>query len=189
MTNLNKITLHWTVTGYKATATSKKHYHFITEGDGTLVHGNLKPEDNLNTSTPYAAHVRGFNTGNIGMAVAAMVGAKERPFKAGNSPITVDQLFAFSLHVAQICKKYGIPVTRQTVFTHGEVESRFGVKQNGKWDINWLPGMQVPETPEKAGDALRAMIQMHVDDLTPKPKQSPWAAILLAIASIFRRKL
>ena len=184
--------MHWAVTGYKATETSRKHYHSITEGDGVQVMGYLPPEANMDTDTPYVAHVLRFNTGNIGMAMAAMSGAKERPFKSGNFPITKHQLDAFVHHVAAMAAEYNIPITRDTVFTHAEVEGQFGVKQRGKWDIMWLPGMKRPSSAVDVGDTLREMIAeamyKGVRPIIQDPVQGPWESILKAIAAIFGGK-
>lgn len=78
---------------------------------------------------------------------------------------------AFAVHVAEMAETYDIPVTPQTILTHAEVQPTLGIKQNGKWDINWLPGMDRPADPIAAGNRLRAMILRQMD-LTP-PKAPP----------------
>jgi trimethylamine:corrinoid methyltransferase-like protein len=59
----------------------------------------------------------------------------------------------------QLCRKYGIPITSSTVLTHAEVEPTLGIKQAGKWDIAWLPGMNAPADPLAVGNVLRALIR------------------------------
>jgi len=44
------------------------------------------------------------------------------------------------------------------VLTHAEVQPTLGVRQRGKWDITWLPGMEAPGDPIDVGDVLRAKI-------------------------------
>lgn len=172
-----KLTMHWAVTDYEATEKSKKVYASITEGDGTQVLGDLPPEANTNTNHPYMAHVAGFNTLNIPMALAAMMGAKHNPFNSGSAPITEEQLDAFTLQVAHMCITYKIPIKPRRCFTHAEVEPQFGVPQNGKWDITWLPGMDKPGDAIEVGNHLRSMIQAHTDIIkkrVPKKRRFFW---------------
>ena len=157
---LKRIVMHWSAGGHKVSVVDKQHYHFIVSGDGTVVAGNRVPEDNISTSDgKYAAHTYMGNTGSIGVSMAAMLGAVESPFKAGPQPITPVQLEAFTQLVADLCNKYGIPVTRQTVLSHAEVQPTLGIRQRGKWDIAWIPGMDRPGNPVEVGDKIRKMIE------------------------------
>lgn len=159
MSRLHGVVMHWTVGGAVANGVDKQHYHFITQQDGSTVAGDHVPEDNLFIGDgDYAAHTRNANTGRIGMAMAGMVGALHRPFTPGTRPLTWGQVNAFCLFVAGLCDRYGIPVTRQTVLTHAEVQPTLGIAQNGKWDICWLPGMTQPGDPIEVGDRLRGDI-------------------------------
>jgi len=192
---LKRILLHWSAGTHRAGQKDRKHYHFIVEGDGTVVEGNFKPEDNESTVTPYAAHTRGLNTGSIGVAVAAMHGAKERPFDPGKYPITEKQLASMLRLVARLAVQYDIPVTRATILTHAEVQPTLGVKQRNKWDIMWIPGMDKPGNPIKVGDELRSRIRVHLKPEAPnvKPVSPEKAAgltemVTALLASIFRRK-
>lgn len=151
--------MHWSAGYYKASDLDKEHYHYIIEDDGKIVHGNLPPEANENTSDgEYAAHTRNCNTGAIGVAVAAMAGAEERPFTAGKFPITPAQVTALAYLCNDLAEKYHIPIRRDTVLTHAEVQPTLGIAQRGKWDITWLPGMTVPGNPVEVGDKLRSLI-------------------------------
>lgn len=151
--------MHWTAGGHHASDLDRKHYHEIVQGDGVRVTGNLLPEANESTSDGvYAAHTRALNTGSIGLAMAAMRGARERPFHPGDAPIKAGQLHAFVQMVAEYADTYSIPITRKTVLTHAEVQPTLVVWQRGKWDIAWLPGMARPGDPVHVGDELRAMI-------------------------------
>ena len=157
---MKRIHLHWTGGGHTPNAIDLKHYHFIVAGNGDVVHGNLAPEANLDVSDgQYVAHTRGANTGAISVALAGMLGAIERPFYEGSAPINTDQLAAMAVLVAELCDTYKIPVTRKTVLTHAEIEPTLGIKQLGKWDITWLPGMAAPGDPIVVGDRLRDMVK------------------------------
>jgi hypothetical protein len=163
---LKRIVMHWTAGGHKASDLDRAHYHEIVEGDGERVKGDMLPEANNNTSDGhYAAHTRRLNTGSVGLSMAAMAGAQERPFKKGRFPITEKQLDVFCEMVAEYADTYGIEVRRDTVLTHAEVEPTLGVKQRGKWDIAWLPGMSKPGDPIEVGDKIRDMVRAKQKDL------------------------
>lgn len=155
---LKRIIMHWSAGAHTVSSLDREHYHFIVSGAGDVVAGDHAPEDNINTNDGYAAHTRGCNTGSIGVAVAAMAGATERPWNPGAFPITVGQLNLMVRTVAELAKQYGIPVTPKTILSHGEVEGTLGIKQRGKWDIAWLPGMDKPSTCKAVGDKLRSLI-------------------------------
>jgi len=155
--------MHWTAGTHAVSALDREHYHFIVAGDGKVVAGNLRPEANaVIKGGQYAAHTRGLNTGSIGVAVAAMAGARERPFDAGAFPITAPQLAAFTDLVAELALTYKIRITRQTVLTHAEVQPTLNVWQRGKWDIAWLPGMKATSDPLVVGNQLRRLIEVDV---------------------------
>lgn len=189
---MQRIILHWSAGSYAASALDREHYHFIITGTGAEVAGEFAPEDNLSTKTPYAAHTRHCNTGSIGVAVAAMHGAVERPFNPGRYPITDAQMVGLAETVARLCREYSIPVTRKTVLTHAEVQPTLGIKQNGKWDICWIPGMSAPGDPVKVGDQIRAMVLAEMAapkaPAQPDPAEQPqggFAALVAAILRIF----
>ena len=153
------IVLHWTAGGPRCSEIDKEHYHWIVQQDGRIVAGDHAPEDNLNTADgDYAAHTLGANTGRIGVSMCGMMGAVESPFSAGSAPLVEGQVEAFCGLVADLCRRYQIPVTPQTVLTHAEVQPTLGIKQRGKWDICWLPGMTAPADPIAAGNILRAKV-------------------------------
>lgn len=157
---LKRIVLHWTGGGPTVSDLDREHYHFIVGQDCKVVAGKMKPEDNDNTADGrYAAHTLNCNTGAIGIAVAGMSGAVERPFSAGAFPIRQDQVEAFCRLAGDLARRYGIPVGATTVLTHAEVQPTLGIMQRGKWDICWLPGMDRPGDPIAVGDTLRAMIR------------------------------
>ena len=155
---MKRIILHWTAGAYGVNSLEAQHYHFVIGKDGTVTPGLFKPEDNAGplVAGKYAAHTARANTGAIGVAVDAMAGAQESPFKAGPAPITEAQVESLAALVAALSLKYDIPITRTTVLTHAEVEPTLGIKQSGKWDIRWLPGMDRPGGAVEVGDVLRA---------------------------------
>lgn len=156
---MKRIILHWTAGTYRASGLDRQHYHFIVEGDGNVVEGVFPPEANISVRPgKYAAHTLNCNTSAIGVAVAAMAGASERPFDEGEYPITEDQIVVLVRLVAQLAKTYGITIARDTVLTHAEVQQTLGIRQRGKWDITWLPGMVLPADPVFVGDVIRRRV-------------------------------
>lgn len=138
---VDRIILHWTGGGPTANRSNDRpSYHFLIEQDGKVVVGDYSVADNNNTRDGrYAMHTWNLNTGSIGVALCGMVGAKESPFRPGPSPIVPLQIEVMAQVVAQLCRRYDIPVTRRTVLAHGEVESILDVKQKQKWDPLVLP--------------------------------------------------
>lgn len=156
---LQRIIIHWTAGGPNASGLDKEHYHFIVQQDGQIIPGKMKPEDNASTKDgKYAAHTLNCNTGSIGVALCGMAGAVESPFSAGAFPIKWPQIAVMCSLVAKLCHQYGIKVSRQTVLSHAEVQPTLGIKQRGKIDIMWLPGMTALHDPIGIGDRLRGDI-------------------------------
>lgn len=152
-----RIVVHWSAGANKASGLDREHYHIVIEGDGTLVRGNKSIADNVKTTDGvYAAHTLGLNSQSIGVSLAAMAGAEQSPFKAGSAPITKTQWLMLPSVLADLCRRYSIPVTRQTVLSHAEVQPTLGIKQKGKWDIAWVPGMVKSGDPIIIGDQFRA---------------------------------
>jgi hypothetical protein len=202
---MKRIILHWTAGGHTANGTDKRAYHYIIDisnGRPRVVAGNLPPEANeripsgAKAGVDYAAHTRGTNTGSIGVAVAGMRNARERPFDAGPSPMTEEQIEQLCVFVADLATLHKIPCTRKTILTHAEVEPTLGIKQRNKWDIMWLPHMTTTKDPIEIGDILRVRIKMRMDQqprgADGKPTVSPqntrnvgiFAAIAAAIAAL-----
>lgn len=160
MSDLKRIIIHWTAGGYRASVLDKQHYHFVYQGDGSVVAGDLPPEENISTADHiYGAHTLNLNTGSIGVSFCGMAGAVVTPFSSGPYPLQPAQLAAGYKHIAGLAKKYGIPIERKTVLTHAEVEPTLGIKQRGKWDIRWLPGMTQIGGAVEVGDTIRAAIK------------------------------
>lgn len=160
MSGLTRIIIHWTGGGHRASFLDKQHYHFIVEGDGAVVSGNLRPEDNISVADGiYGAHTRALNTGSIGVAMAAMAGAADAPLHWGRAPLTRVQVERCCRLCADLAEKYAIPVTRRTILTHAEVFPTLGIRQAGKWDVRCLPGDTALRPAVEVGDELRRRIQ------------------------------
>lgn len=172
---MKRIIIHWTAGANTPSSLDLSHYHYVIDGEGRVHEGKWPVSANENpVKGKYAAHTLNCNTGSIGVSLAAMAGAVERPFSAGKAPITKAQEEALSALLRTLCKQYGIPVSRQAVLTHAEVEPTLGIKQKGKWDICWLPGMSGPRPAVEVGDTIRSRITTKV----PAPKPSLWDMIL-----------
>ncbi|KQQ38712.1 N-acetylmuramoyl-L-alanine amidase [Rhizobium sp. Leaf306] len=155
------IVFHWTAGQNKASDLDRSHYHVLIEGDGKHVRG--VPSIDLNSlpkaKSGYAAHTLNCNTGFIGVSLCGMAGAIEIPFSAGKQPITRVQWDELANVLAQLCKRYGIKVSRKTVLSHAEVQTNLGIKQKGKWDIARLPFDTSIQGAVAIGDQMRAMVQ------------------------------
>lgn len=157
---LVRIIMHWTASSY-GIGSNVDHYHFVFDGEGEEFPGKLKPEDNISVSDKvYTPHALNANTGAVGVAIACMAGAKERPFSWGPYPIRQVQVDAMCRKVASLAAQYGIPIDRRTVLTHAEVQPTLGIRQNGKWDISVLPGMDRAGNAIEIGDTLREQIRL-----------------------------
>ena len=154
MTSLSRIIFHHTASTYTPNDCDKSHYHFIIDGDGKVVRGTYKPEDNLNCKDGvYAAHAGGCNTGSIGIAISAMY-SKDYPIKR-------KQVEAACKLAAELCNKYGIRITNKTVLTHAEVGKMLPHSTSaGKIDIINLPCMAVYGM-ENVGNTLRNKVAWY----------------------------
>ena len=161
---MQRIILHWTAGSHKASDIDKNHYHILVEGDGDLVKGNCSITANQQGGGKgkKANHTRNCNSGSIGVSMCAMHAAKQHPFDAGAYPLTQRQWDVATQVVAELCKKYGIPVSPKTVLTHAEVQSNLGIAQSGKWDIAKLPWDPSFDTARECGDRLRTQVKSRM---------------------------
>ena len=158
---MKRLILHWSAGGYNPTFYDKQFYHYLVDGDGAVHSGIYPPEANLDCSDgKYAAHCGGGNTGSIGVALCAMAGYQNR-LKYGSYPIKKKQLEAFLKLCAELCIKYNIPVTQQSVMTHYEFGKLHPESSSaGKIDITYLP--PYPEVAQAAvGGFLRQKIKWY----------------------------
>jgi hypothetical protein len=147
---LTRIHWHWTGGAYQPNAIDCAHYHFIVDGDANVIacHDPVK----------HLSHTLNANTGAIGVAVAAMGKAVERPFSRGPYPLLSRQLAALTALSARLCADYDIPVSRWSTMSHSEVQPTLGIRQRMKWDINWLPDLAGPSDPHTVNDRIRKMV-------------------------------
>ena len=199
---MKRIVIHWSAGTSWANDLDRDHYHYLIEGDGTVIEGKRPVSANAGplVAGRYAAHTLGCNTGSIGVALCGMAGAVERPFSAGKYPINAVQLDAAAALVARLCAQYGIAVTPETVLTHAEVQPTLGIKQRGKWDIARLPWRPDLIGPKACGDYIRSRViaMMALPASVPPPAvetppdQNPiksfWAAFVAAVLTIITRK-
>lgn len=171
---LKRIILHWTAGADGVNQKEADSYNFIVARTGVVTNGSHPPEAQTAANVKkgskfYAAHCLNCNTGSIGVSLDAMADAKESPFDAGKYPITEIQLDAMAELCVALMVKYKIPLTKETVLTHAEVQPTLGIRQNQKWDIRWLPGMAGVGGAIEVGDKLRAMIaaKMNATALAP----------------------
>jgi N-acetyl-anhydromuramyl-L-alanine amidase AmpD len=163
--DMRRVICHWTAGAYSPSENDLLHYHILIDGDGLLHRGEHTIADNESAGDgDYAAHTKGLNTRSIGVAVCCMAGAKESPFKSGLFPMKNVQWEVLIEIVAELCKKYKVPIGSTTVLGHGEVEKNIGAKQKGKWDpmkLSFNPKL----TKAEVGKKLRAEVQARLDGL------------------------
>lgn len=164
MDKLDKICIHWSVGQYTPNVDDLSHYHFLVDDKGSIHNGDRPPESNLAASVKsgtYQAHCGGGNTDCIGVSMASMLGYQGRS-NVGKFPITSTQFESCCKFVAELCHKYSIVVTEDTIFTHYE----FGIKHPttssaGKIDISFLPPH--PELGcNEIGNFIRAKVKYYL---------------------------
>lgn len=162
---MKRIIIHWTGGTNQPNSTDLKHYHYLINGDGLIIEGKYKPEDNLNCNDDYyAAHTGGGNTGSIDIALCGMYGFKDKN-NVGNYPLTAVQCEAMFKKCAELCKKYNIPITSDTVLTHYEFGRKYWkTSSNGKIDIIYLPPYKNIKQNE-IGDFIRNKIKWYLNKI------------------------
>lgn len=158
---MKRIIIHWTAGVNKPCATDLQHYHYLVTGAGEVKLGKFKPEDNNDcTDGKYAAHTGGGNTGSIGVAMCGMY-TKTGNVKQTEYPITKVQCEKTFKLCADLCKKYNIPITVDTVMTHYEFGKKHpNTTSAGKIDIIFLPPWQ-EVSADNIGDFIRNKIRWY----------------------------
>ncbi len=165
---LKKICLHWTAGSNKPCETDLNAYHFLFDGVGKEYTGKFTPEDNINClDGKYAKHCGGGNTDCIGISCCGMYGFNLKNKKA-KYPLSQKQVEAMCKKSAELCLKYAIEVTEQTVFTHFEFgRTHTKTSSAGKIDFTYLPFL--PNlAPDKIGSYLRNKIRWYQIQLKKK---------------------
>lgn len=163
---MKRIIIHWTAGTNQPNGTDYLHYHYLINGDGLIVKGKYKPEDNLNCyDGKYAQHTGGGNTGSIGVSMCGMYVPAKTPIQQTKYPLTKKQVESCFKLCAELCKKYNIPITAQTVLTHYEFgKANPKTSSAGKIDIIYLP--PYPEqTVNKIGDFIRNKVRWYSQHL------------------------
>lgn len=163
---MNKIILHWTAGTNQPCSTDYEHYHYLINKDGVILKGKFSPEDNLNCNDGrYAQHCGGGNTGAIGVSMCGMYVPKGINIKDTKFPLTRIQCEAAFKLIAELCKKYNIKITPQTVLTHYEFgQAHPKTSSYGKIDIVYLHPF--PEIDKKnMGDFIRSKIRWYFNKL------------------------
>lgn len=144
---MNKIIIHWTAGQNIPNADDLEHYHCLYS-NGLVINGNYTPEDNINCNDgKYAAHTGGLNTDSIGVAFCGMLGFNTKTKKT-KYPIDSKTLECGFKHIAELVKKYEIPIEPEHILTHFEVGQKVlngGIPRTqltsaniGKIDITYL---------------------------------------------------
>ena len=133
---VKRIILHWSAGRYYPSKFEKQYYHYLIDVEGKVHIGFHKPEDNDNCSDGnYAAHTGGGNTGSIGVCLCGMCGYRSPSF-CGEKV----QFEACMKFVAELCEKYNLKITKDTVLTHYEFgQANVKTSSFGKIDITYIP--------------------------------------------------
>lgn len=158
---VKRIVLHWSAGRHYPTEFEKNYYHYLVDVEGNIYNGKYKPEDNDNCNDGvYAAHTGGGNTGSIGVCFCGMYGYKS-PSNGGKFLISPVQFEAGLKFVAELCKKYNLSITPNTVFTHYE----FGclnpkTTSSGKIDLVYIPPYSWV-CPKDTGSFIRSKVRWY----------------------------
>ena len=159
--SLSKICLHWSAGASSPCEVDLKAYHFVVDALGRVYNGYFKPENNLICKpNKYAMHCGGGNTGCIGLSALGMAGFNLKDKKT-KYPLTKVQIEAFCKLAAELCRKYKIEVSEDTIFTHWEFGQKHPkTKSFGKIDFTYLP--YLPNLrPKEVADYLRGKINWY----------------------------
>ena len=159
---MKRIILHWTAGTNQPCSTDYEHYHKLVTGDGIIVNGKYEISDNENCNDgKYAAHTGGGNTGSIGISMCGMYGFASSA-NVGKYPLTKIQCEKTFKLCAELCEKYGIDITPQTVMTHYEFgQAHPKTSSYGKIDIICLPPYPDVEK-DNVGDFIRSKIKWYL---------------------------
>ena len=166
MTSLNKICLHWTAGANSPCQLDLNSYHYCVDKLGRIYPGTNTPEDNINCyDGKYAKHCGGGNTGCIGLSACGMAGFyfKKKKTKYLITQKQIDD--SLCTMAAYLSIKYGIPINKNTVFTHYEFDQkRPDGKREDKIDIAYLP-YESNLSPSEVGNYLRRKVNWYRDKI------------------------
>lgn len=165
--SMKRIHVHWTGGGHRANALDKNSYHVLIEADGNLVRGNKSIKLNEVSSNRMAMHTLNANTGAIGVSICCMLEARENPFNPGNFPMTRIQWDIAMGVIADLARRYNIPVSDRTILTHAEVQPNLGIQQRNKWDITRLAFDPSIQGARAVGDRMRNEVAAAMGNGSP----------------------
>lgn len=166
-----RATVHWTAGRHTPNLTDIGHYHVLITGDGNVVSGKYKPENNIPPySAGYAAHCHKQNSYNIGIALCGMFNYS--PGHPSPAPITKVQFEKLCEVCAELSlhEIYRVPVADiKTHYERGEMDKKLGVwsLNIGKLDITHLP-FEPSLKPEEIGNHMRQKILWYRQKLQEK---------------------
>lgn len=173
---MQRALVHWTAGRNVVNEGERKSYHLLLEGDGTLVPGKWKIEDNFDISWikqrsgAYAAHVASFNGGSIGLTMCGCFTPKilDVPGIGSEYPLTARQWWAAVLACAQLIRHFGWSDTEKIgdregprIIGHCEVESVWAKPQDGKIDP-WRPMPEWTWTKGLNPSQIAQVFRQHV---------------------------
>lgn len=168
---IERIIVHWTGGSHRASDTDRRHGHILIEVDGKLVRGTASIAANgVDGIGPVAEHMRDFNRGSIGVSLCCMVGAERCPREKGRAPMTALQWHTLADVLADLCRRYSIPVTRETVLFHAEIGPNLGLDRGDEWGITRLPFDPSLVGAGAFGDAMRSLVAARLRELSPAIK-------------------
>ena len=143
----------------------------MIDKDGKIYDGKFPVSANerccsdKNGKALYAEHTGGGNTGSIGIAVCGMadLNGKIESTKYPLFAVQTEKLFSFC---AELCKKYNIPITPDTVMTHYEYGKKNPKTSSyGKIDIIYLPSHPSVKR-DNIGDFIRGKIIWYIKNIS-----------------------
>lgn len=171
---------HWTGGTHQANSIDVQHYHWIVNGDGSIVPG-VSPTRNFHPCPAnYGAHTRNLNSGWLAISLSCLGGPGTNENNQGQWPMTKAQADVMVAISAQLAEHYGIPVQRPSkadrrgFLSHAEVQDALGISQAGKWDFTVCYDPKV-RGAKNVGDFFRQQVRERMnafpvgimDDVSP----------------------
>ena len=172
---------HWTGGTHQANSIDVQHYHWIVNGDGSVVPG-VSPTRNFHPCPAnYGAHTRNLNSGWLAISLSCLGGPGTNENNQGQWPMTKAQADVLVAISAQLAEHYGIPVQRPSkadrrgFLSHAEVQDALGISQAGKWDFTVCYDPKV-RGAKNVGDFFRQQVRERMiaspvgimDDVAPR---------------------
>lgn len=172
---------HWTGGTHQANSIDVQHYHWIVNGDGSIVPG-VSPTRNFHPCPAnYGAHTRNLNSGWLAISLSCLGGPGTNESNQGQWPMTKAQADVMVAISAQLAEHYGIPVQRPSkadrrgFLSHAEVQDALGISQAGKWDFTVCYDPKV-RGAKNVGDFFRQQVRERMiaspvgimDDVAPR---------------------